>query len=85
MKKLMAVTAVVASLALGAGTAVAFQCPTLIKQGRDAAAKMDAKDPKVKNALAKLEKAEGLHKEGKHADSVKEANEALGMLGVEKK
>lgn len=81
----MAVTAIGAALSLGAGTALAFQCPTLIKQGRDAAAKMDAKDPKVKNALARLAKAEGLHKDGRHADSVKEANEALGMLGVEKK
>ncbi len=84
MRQLVAVGAVVAALALGAGTAQAFQCPTLIKQGRDAAAKMDAKDPKVKGALAKLDKAEALHKEGKHADSVKEANEALGELGIKK-
>ena len=84
MKKLMAATAIVATVAFGAGTALAFQCPPLIKQGRDAAAKMDAKDPKVKSALAKLTKAEGLHKDGKHADSVKEANEALGLLRVEK-
>ncbi len=84
MKKLMTATAVVAALSLSAGTALAFQCPTLIKQGREAAAKMDAKDAKVKDALAKLDKAEGLHKEGKHADSVKEANDALGMLGVKK-
>ena len=84
MKKLMGVTAVVAGLALSAGTAVAFQCPTLIKQGREAAAKMEAKDEKVKKAVSMLDKAEGLHKEGKHADSVKEANEALGLLGVKK-
>ena len=84
MKKLMAVTAVVAALTVAAGTAHAFQCPTLIKQGRDAAAKMDAKNEKVKKAVSTLDKAEGLHKEGKHADSVKEANEALGMLGVKK-
>ena len=84
MKKLVAVTAVLASLALSAGTAPAFQCPTLIKQGRDAAAQMDANAPRVKNVLAKLAKAEALHKDGKHGDSVKEANEALGMLGVQK-
>lgn len=84
MKKLMAVTAVVAALLVGAGTAQAFQCPTLIKQGRDAAAKMDAKNQKVKKAMTMLDKAEGLHKDGKHADSVKEANEALGLLGVKK-
>jgi hypothetical protein len=84
MKQLVAVTAVVAALAVGAGAAQASQCPTLIKQGRDAAAKMDAKDPKVKDALARLDRAEALHKEGKHADAVKEANEALGELGVKK-
>ena len=84
MKKLMSVTAVIVVLSWSAGAALAFQCPTLIKQGRDAAAKMDAKDPKVKDALARLDRAEGLHKDGKHADSVKEANEALGALGVKK-
>jgi hypothetical protein len=47
----MAVTAVVVTLALSAGTAGAFQCPTLIKQGRDAAAKMDAKDAYVAYTL----------------------------------
>ena len=44
MRKLIAATAVITALAVSAGTALAFQCPTLIKQGRDAAAKMDAKD-----------------------------------------
>jgi hypothetical protein len=38
----------------------------------------------VKNAVAKLDRAAALHKEGKHADSMREANEALGMLGVKK-
>jgi len=84
MKKLMAVTAVVVGLTFTAGTAIGMMCPTLIKQGRDAAAKMDANSEKVKKAVSMLDKAEALHKEGKHADSVKEANEALGMLGVKK-
>lgn len=84
MRKLTAAIAAVAALAVGAGTAQAFQCPTLIKKGRDAAAKMDAKDQKVKYALADLDKAEALHKQGKHAESIKEANEALGLLGVQK-
>jgi hypothetical protein len=84
MKTLMGVTAVVLALTLTAGTAAANMCPTLIKKGRDAAAKMDAKDPKVKKAMAMIDDAEKLHKDGKHADSVKEANEALEMLGVQK-
>jgi len=59
-------------------------CPVLIKQGRDAAATMNQNDASVKNALAKLDRAAALHKEGKHVDSMREANEALGMLGVKK-
>lgn len=84
MKKLMAVTAVVAGLTFTAGIATAKMCPTLIKQGRDAAAKMDASSEKVKKAVSMLNHAEALHKEGKHADSVNEANEALGLLGITK-
>ena len=84
MKTLMAVTAVVVGLTLVAGTATANMCPTLIKQGRDAAATMDAKSDKVKKAVSMLDKAEALHKDGKHADSVKQANEALDLLGVKK-
>ena len=53
MKKLTAAV-VAAALVLGAGAAYASQCPKLIKQGREAAAKMDANDAKVKGALAKL-------------------------------
>ncbi len=84
MKTLMIATAVSAALVVGAGSALAFQCPGLIKQGRDAAAKMDAKDAKVAKAVSMLDQAESLHKAGKHAESVKEANEALGLLGVKK-
>ena len=82
MKKLMAVIAVMVSLSLASGVAFASTCPKLIKAGRDAAAKMDANDAKVKAAVAKLDEAEKLHKDGKHADSVKTANEANSMLGV---
>jgi hypothetical protein len=83
MKKLvMALMAVVLSLSLSGGMAFANTCPKLIKQGREAAAKMDANDAKVKAAVAKLDEAEQLHKDGKHADSVKTANEANAMLGV---
>ncbi|OGK98210.1 MAG: hypothetical protein A3E31_04420 [Candidatus Rokubacteria bacterium RIFCSPHIGHO2_12_FULL_73_22] len=76
--------AAVAALVLSAGAAQAFQCPKLITQGREAAAKMDATDAKVKGALAQLDQAEALHKQAKHADAVKTANEALAALGVAK-
>ena len=81
MKKLIAVTAMVVGFAF-TGVAVASNCPVLIKQGKEAAAKMKADDPKVKEANAKLAEAQKLHDGGKHADSVKTATEALALLGV---
>ena len=42
----------------------------------------NADDPKAKEATAKLTEAQKLHDDGKHADSVKKANEALTLLGV---
>jgi len=76
--------AAVLSLTLLSSSASASMCPVLIKQGRDAAATMNQSDANVKNALAKLDRAAALHKDGKHVDSMREANEALGMLGVKK-
>ena len=81
MKKLIAITAMVTGLAF-TGVAMASTCPLLIKQGKDAAGKMKADDPKVKEANAKLAEAQKLHDAGKHADSVKTASEALALLGV---
>lgn len=78
----MAVAAV--SVALLAGPALAKECPKLIKEGREAAAKMKADDPKVKGALAKLDEAQKLHDAAKHAESAAKANEALKDLGVRK-
>ena len=82
MKKLIAVTAVAAGLAVSSGMALASTCPVLIKQGREAAAKMNASDAKVKQALAKLDEAQKLHDSGKHSDSVTTAKEANALLGV---
>ena len=84
MKKLVTLCAAVAIVAMAAGPALAFKCPSMIKEGRDAAAKMKADDPKVKQATAKLDEAQKLHSEGKHADSVKAAEEAHGLLGIKK-
>ena len=82
MKKQIIAAVVALGVTFGAGVAMAKTCPLLIKQGRDAAAKMKADDPKVKGAVAKLDQAEKLHNEGKHADSEKAAHEALDQLGV---
>ena len=76
--------ATVLALTLVSSAASASMCPVLIKQGRDTAATMNSNDPNVKNALAKLDRALALHKEGKHVDSMREANEALSLLGVKK-
>jgi hypothetical protein len=84
MKTAMVAVAVAASLALGGGVAMANSCPKVIKEGRDAAAKLDAKDPKVKDAVAKLDEAQKLHEDGKHKESLAKANEALAELGVKK-
>jgi hypothetical protein len=84
MKKAFVAMAVAVSLAFTGGVAMANSCPKLIKQGRDAAAKKDANDPKVKDALAKLDEAQKLHDGGKHQDSMTKANEALDELGVKK-
>jgi len=84
MRKLMVVTAVTVALAFTAGGAFASSCPKVIKEGREAAAKMNADDPKVKMAVAKLDEAQKLHDSGKHADSLKLANEAAADLGVKK-
>ena len=83
MKKTIVAMAVAVSLAF-TGVAMASSCPKIIKEGRDAAAKMKADDPKVKGAVAKLDAAQKLHDDGKHQESMAKANEALADLGVKK-
>jgi hypothetical protein len=84
MNMLFAAMMLGGTLALAAGPALASNCPVVIKQGRDAAAKMNASDAKVKQALAKLDEAQKLHDGGKHTESLKSAGEALDLLGVKK-
>jgi hypothetical protein len=80
MRKAMVAMAVAVSLAFTAGAAMASSCPKIIKEGRDAAAKMKADDPKVKAAVAKLDEAQKLHDSGKHKESLAKANEAVADL-----
>jgi len=80
MGKLIAVTAVTVALALTSGAAFASSCPKVIKETREAAAKMKADDPKVKAVVAKLDEAQKLHDGGQHAESLKLANEAAADL-----
>ena len=72
----------VAVLALLAGPAMAGQCPLLIKQLNEAVDKMKADDAKVKQGKALIAEAKKLHEDGKHADSVKKAEEAAKVLNV---
>jgi len=84
MKKATTAVVIALSVVLMGGPALASGCPKVIKEGRDAAAKMNASDPKVKGAVAKLDDAQKLHDAGKHAESMKTANDALAELGVKK-
>ncbi len=75
----------IAALVLLASPALASQCPLLIKQLNEAVEKMKADDAKVKKAKPLIAEAQKLHDGGKHADSVKKADEAAKALGVELK
>jgi len=80
MKNLMMALAM---LGLLAGPALANQCPTLIKQITDATAgKTDAAS---KKAVALANEAKTLHESGKHADSVKKAQEAAAAINLQLK
>ena len=80
MKKILSVVAVGVVLAFS-GVAMAKECPLLVKQLRDA--KVDsAKADQVKKLT---DECEQLHKDGKHADSVKKCEEASTVAGLELK
>ena len=67
-------------VALAAGPALAFQCPKLIGQINAAAG--NRFDNASYDAKMKAAEAQKLHSEGKHADSVKAAQEGLAKLGI---
>ena len=66
-----------------AGTALANQCPLLIKQIQDATA--GKTDDASKKATALAAEAKALHDAGKHADSVKKAQEAAAAINLQLK
>lgn len=81
MKALLTVLVLMALV----GSALAFQCPLLIKQLSDQVVKLPPGDPKVKPAKALIEEARKLHGEGSHARSVAKADEAATLLQIELK
>jgi hypothetical protein len=77
MKKILMALALVLAVA---GTALANQCPLLIKQIEDATAGKTDDASKKAQALAKEAKA--LHDSGKHAESVAKADEAAKAINL---
>ena len=70
-------------VSLLAGPALANQCPTLINQITDATA--GKTDDASKKAVALANEAKALHEAGKHADSVKKAQEAAAAINLQLK
>ena len=68
------------ALVLCASTALAFQCPALIKQVNDAAG--NRLDSAGYTAREMVKEAEALHKAGKHADAVMKAEDAAKAIGL---
>ena len=81
MKRWMVLVAVASALAFGVSLVEANQCPLLIKQLKDGVAKVA--DSKKKAEVEKMiAEAQKLHDEGKHAESVKKAEEAAKAAGI---
>jgi len=75
MKKILMALALVLAVA---GTALANQCPLLVKQIEDATA--GKTDDASKKAVALAAEAKALHAAGKHAESVAKADEAAAAI-----
>ena len=75
MKKILMALVLVLAVA---GTALANQCPLLIKQIEDATA--GKTDDASKKAQALAAEAKALHAAGKHAESVAKADEAAAAI-----
>jgi len=67
-----------AMVGLVAGPALANQCPLLVKQIMDATA--GKTDDASKKAVSLANEAKALHDAGKHADSIKKADEAAAAI-----
>jgi hypothetical protein len=75
MKKILMALALVLAVA---GTALANQCPLLVKQIEDATA--GKTDDASKKAQALATEAKALHAAGKHAESIAKADEAAAAI-----
>jgi hypothetical protein len=75
MKKILMALALVLAVA---GTALANQCPLLVKQIEDATA--GKTDDASKKAQTLAAEAKALHAAGKHAESIAKADEAAAAI-----
>jgi hypothetical protein len=83
MKKLgFALLGVATFVAFAAGPVLASSCPKLISEINGAAG--NRFDSTAYDARQKAAEADKLHKEGKHAESMKAAEEGLAKLGLKK-
>ena len=82
MRTLITAVALGAAVVVGAATVDANTCPLLVAQLNDQLGKMKADDPKVVQAKKLTADCEKLHKDGKHADSVKKCEEAAKVSGI---
>jgi hypothetical protein len=87
MRKL-ALTLAFAMVGLSVGSAAAFECPTLIKQAREALEQFRRtpglaaiKDAKIAAVETNLQAAESAHSAGQHDEATRQAKEALKVLG----
>ncbi|MCP5432905.1 MAG: hypothetical protein H6923_06510 [Alphaproteobacteria bacterium] len=77
-------TILAGALTFGAVPAFAMHCPMDMKQIDEALAKgTSLSETDLEKVKALRAEGEKLHKEGKHADSVKALGEAKAMLGLE--
>jgi hypothetical protein len=88
MKAWMACLATVVIIGMAHDTAGAFQCPTLIKQAREAldqyrkAPGLAAiKDATIATAETNLRSAQEAHAAGQHDEAVNQAKSTLKLLG----
>jgi hypothetical protein len=81
MRRLVGILVVVGlAVALSAGGAWAFKCPSLAKQAKELLSSTSSNTDKYAKAKALIEKGEGQHKAGQHNDSVASLEEALKIL-----
>jgi hypothetical protein len=82
MRTLLTAVALGAAVMVGAATVDAATCPLLVAQLNEQLGKMKADDKNVVEAKKLTAECDKLHKDGKHADSVRKCEEAAKVAGI---